>query len=1318
MTSQTRKNLIRLSVLTVLFVSAVSFWISYRESIALNLLGRLREFSKTELPFTLDARGLTIRLISPMAELSQITAEVKPEFGPGLSRITIGSVRAQLDFLQALAGRVHLSSVVLQDLEFEIDLDELLKNPSEDNEIPWPKIFAGIRKFPLSRFAAFGVRIKLFSNKRNISFRTQDADIIVNLQKDRMGLDVAIHKSHVQFPNQSVAQTTAQFNALISKQGITLHSSLLEMQNSRISLSGSLNLPKTIDDLEGNLIVQSSLQTEDLIPPLKLFLKKIPDARGGIEVNGRLGLAGKSPTGQFLLKTNNLVIDNFIVDHVELEGIINNQTFSTKKALWTSEMGDVQLENISFKLQDDFQFEFSGGSDGLDLRRLLVQVTAGDVPVEMFLEPQVSCKGLIEPKFELSCQAKVRAEHLEVRSDDLPKSTIVIVDDFSAHGEFKVTEEQVEYTANLELDQNRGTSKGSIHYENGFQISFATERLDFKNIYTLAGLSVVGSAAIKGTTQGDSRAATFNLDFNGQEISFEKYFLGAAKGLVSYKSGWLYFQKISGQVGDSEYSGDVAIDLLNERVKASGQSPKVTLTDLTRVFSELVQLPVTPEGIGKVNVSAEGPLDFSRLSYNLQSQFEKVTVIGEVFPSLDFNVVSDKGEVRITKAEVKKGKGRIQMRGSAKPNAQVQVDFRGENLFLEDSENINRLDANISGKVTLEARMTGHVLRPSLLIDTAIRNLVIDEQEFADSKAVLGVNPQGVMGDINLFAGRLISEIQLPFTKESPFLLDVNANDWEFATIFTIIGGGKLVSEYDARLSGKLRLDAATGGLFNSTGQGTIQKLLLKRGPLLLENLTQMQLKVKNGIGHLQDFKLRGPNSKLELIGENFSYDSLNLGIAGDLDLRLLNIFFPFMDEIGGRAQVKTQLTGPLLKPEILGNVLIKNGYVKIKNFPHAFEKIDSNTEFSKSRVNINRIDGFLGGGVLQGQGSILINGYRNLPTDIGFKLTGTTLTIPAGVQSSGSANLRLTGDWFPFLLSGDYNVDRGLFSREFTDASGTNLIQQSSYLPKMILKSAFEPLNLNLNIKVDRNFSVKNSMVDGSAKGELNIKGTPTLPALLGSIELEKNTKLLLRDKVFEATAGSAKFNGSTEINPEIYVTARSRVQEYDISMILQGNAKNALPRLTSIPPLSETDIITLLALGVTSENLEKKVKNVDQESSTSYQLGSAIIENNPLAKSVFETLGVNFQFSSSYDDESGAAIKKFTFTRKISDRLRASVTRAEGQQITTEGKINYQIDSNWSAVGTVENREASDSSVIQTDRSSTQSIFGLDLDFRREFR
>jgi translocation and assembly module TamB len=183
--------------------------------------------------------------------------------------------------------------------------------------------------------------------------------------------------------------------------------------------------------------------------------------------------------------------------------------------------------------------------------------------------------------------------------------------------------------------------------------------------------------------------------------------------------------------------------------------------------------------------------------------------------------------------------------------------------------------------------------------------------------------------------------------------------------------------------------------------------------------------------------------------------------------------------------------------------------------------------------------------------------------------------------------------------------------------------------------------------------------------------------------------------------------------------MSAQSRIGDYDISLQASGNSKHPNFKLTSVPPLSEQEIITLLAFGVTSSQLDERVHSKEQQNQSGFEIGAAIFSNNPLNKKIKDTFGLDLQLTSSFDSIRNISVPKFTASRRLNEKLNASASRSIGGEISTmEFELRYLLNQNVSAVGTYKSTETENPTLFTDSAKQNQSIFGVDLEFKRDFR
>lgn len=1288
----------------------------------------VRSYSERELPFKISFAKVDWSLLLPKVFLDKVAIQFANT--PGLDGASIDRIEAQLDVFALLGGQIRLSNLIFENAETNLQLDPWLGESQGPTEIPVDLLMKWLPRIPISRIILKDANVQIQSDKLKLNAKLDSTQALIGLKKTQLLVQLALQNASIQYSSLPETPFQLDVDSIVYKNALDVYSIKLTSLGSYIESKVAIeNLKELLIKPNGSAEIDGFADLSKVRPALNEF-KKVPEMQGTLKVDGRVELQSKGiPNGGFKFLGKSIKIDQFEIGDLDFSGKLEKDKITVPRLRVTSEAGQLDATDLNFDFSEKDQtlnVDVSGDlkSEFFDLNEFLKRIGVGSLPLEAFLVADTKCKGSIIPRFSIDCLGEIGGEQIEVRTSESRRDVLLQLEKVQAKGAVGITTESVNFKTDVTLscdscEDNFGKVDGIVDYNRGFKINYNSQKLDFKNVGPISGLKIEGTTTASGTTQGDSTSATFFVDVDATKGWFENFYLGNPKGRIRYASGNLYFEGVNGILGNSTYQTDFRIHFADNKIYLKGSSPRLELPDLLSVLERIFVLPVNLTGAGPVNVDLSGPLQLGKLSYKLDAKILQGSVAGESFDNAEFSFVAENGNVRTERAILRKNRSNIEMQGTSDPKGNIVARIQGKNFRLEESDNISKLGANIFGNLDFSMNLDGHILSPDTLLTTKLENLTLDQQEFPSSEAKVKFSRQTIEGEARLLGDRLTGSFVFPLDKQAPFRLNVIANNWNYTTLFALIGGGDLLNDYQAGLSGKIDLTSERGGIFTASGQGSVSVFTLRRGALSLVNEGPMSLQMKEGQIVLNNFRLQGSNTFVELRGQNFRFDDLNVRVSADANLRLFQIFLPFLEDLAGRATASMTVTDHIFKPEILGTANVSDGYVKIKGFPHAFERIRSQTQFSQRRVLIDKISGNLAGGNFSGDGNIRIEGVRNLPLQIRAKLENATFLVPDKVRTQGDADVAISGNWFPFNLSGSYRVRGGLFAKEFTDEGSGLILKQSAYLPKTILDSAFEPLILDLQVTLERPIQVRNSMIEGNAVGNLQIRGAPTRPLLFGKVSLDKQSKLMFRDKTFEVNAATVDFNDTEEINPELYVSARSRINDYDITLLAQGKSKNPTIRLTSLPPLAENDIISLLALGITSQKLEKKTATSEQEKGTYNELGAAILANTPISKKIQQNLGVDFLVSSQYDDTKNIAVQKFTMVKKIGSKVKASASRLAGQQESTEVKLQYSFDQNFSAVGSYENREASEPGKVNSGATrESQSILGLDLEFKKEFK
>lgn len=1252
-------------------------------------------------------------LVTPLAGNLEFLAPVKAE-----------QLQISIDFLNLLGGKIKISKILISGLNVEIDLDKY--KPSRK---PQPLNLSGVFKlleiFPIAQIVILNPETKLASKRLDLNINLSQLQIVgAYNRKDSVSLSVETPKLMIRQPSKDLGLETS-FTGEANLSSKKLEIKKMTIANGEgLKIQGTFTTDKietltTSPDFKYSLT--SDLKIEDLIFIAKRLLPKaaLPAISGHLtgDLNGtykdkeRLNLRTS-------LRLDNFQIEKYSIGKVELRGTLAKNIFSTEVFTVDNLAGNLDLSGSDLSLIAPFNSHVKVATRSFELKPFFSVIGLPKIPVKLALSGELSCQGPIE-NLNLGCNGNLDGKHLEVKTGETP---IVELEAFNAKGTFSVTKEQVEYQADLQLGTGQvksvGKSQGKISYTSGFNIGYSSPFLDTQDIKSLSGLNLGGGARLEGVTYGTSSFGEFEMTLDGKDFFFERYHLGNIKTEMHYAKGNLEFKKVDGQVGKSRYYGELKLDLKDTILSGKISAPQFELEDLKGSLKQVVSIPFELRGSGIAEIEFTGPLQLGQMSYRLTSLVRRGTLFTENFDELSLGLNSIAGQVSISNTYLRKNKSTLSILGKADPVGTIDIKADGSNYRMEDIDILNRYGQNLTGKLNLIGKFHNKILDPHFRIEGKISDTVLADSDLPNSYFEVNLDEIEWTGNGNFFGGKVNTEFQLPRSPNGNLRLIAQAKQWDFVNFVSTFFNSPLKGEYKSLISLDMQINGPKENLANFNGNLNVSQLQMSRGALFVRQSRPLAVNISNGKIHFPKYEIIGTGANLNLAETDFSLDHLNLKGEVSADLRLLHVFAPFLDNFGGEAKGQLQISGDLFDPEFFGQLDLVDGLVKLKGLPHTFERLSSRVNISQTRLEISALRGLFANGIVRAEGHVEFAGYKQVRVLIRAQGSDLKLNIPDKVKTGGQAEVVLSGNWFPYSLTGTYRVQQGLMEKEFTENTGTSsTYKYSSYLPKQILELNFSPILLDIQVLLEKSLEVKNSMMLGHLSGQLQVKGPPDNPLLFGNIKLDQNTQLLFRDKSFDVQSGTIKFTNPSEINPELYITARSRVQTFDISLLLQGTAKNPQLLLSSQPPLPEPDIISLLALGMTTESLDTKVDSSQQAAQTGYQLGLAIISSNPLNKEIKKSLGVDVKFSPGFDTKN-VAVPRVTVSKDLTKKINASATSSFSDEQTYDVRLQYLFNEKLSAVGTYERSEAPEGGGVTTGAGSQQEVLGLDLEYKVEFK
>ncbi len=113
---------------------------------------------------------------------------------------------------------------------------------------------------------------------------------------------------------------------------------------------------------------------------------------------------------------------------------------------------------------------------------------------------------------------------------------------------------------------------------------------------------------------------------------------------------------------------------------------------------------------------------------------------------------------------------------------------------------------------------------------------------------------------------------------------------------------------------------------------------------------------------------------------------------------------------------------------------------------------------------------------------------------------------------------------------------------------------------------------------------SFQNAFAKLAGDVDLSVRGTVASPSLLGRVSITEGSAMIAGTR-YDLERGDITFTNPVRIEPIIDLSATAHVEDYDISLGLNGSLQKLSVSYRSDPPLPEADVVSLLALGHTAK-------------------------------------------------------------------------------------------------------------------------------------
>jgi translocation and assembly module TamB len=743
--------------------------------------------------------------------------------------------------------------------------------------------------------------------------------------------------------------------------------------------------------------------------------------------------------------------------------------------------------------------------------------------------------------------------------------------------------------------------------------------------------------------------------YSSSLISVEQGVLTRGKTVI-HASGQLQAHRISRR---REAFDDAAT------ITASAQMQNASLADLLAMAGQ--DLPIT----GNLNFQAHAGGTLGDLTGGGELTVQGGAIEGQPYHSLVATVSLSGQTIHLAKLTFLQDGGSVVGNGTYNLKTQNFLgNLDGTNFELAHFPQPRDPRLSVGGAVKFDAHASGTIDSLSVLAGVHLRDLVLGGQPAGALEVV--AHTQGSIVYFTAQSSQASAQLQVKgqtalhgdFPTQANLVL-TNLNIAPFLRAFrvqNVTGNSSIGGTID--LAGPLREPK------QFSGDAQINQFSASLQGIALQASGPLRLSLHDGILRLTQAHITGPETDLAVTGTASLIGSQDLAVIGNgsVNMKLAQTFDPGITS-SGHVDFNIEANGTLTQPSLSGRLHLTNVALALNDLPNGISKLNGNLIFDQNRLEVQDLVGTTGGGQLKFGGFLAYQ--QGIYGD--FSASGKDIRVRyLGISATADTSLHLQGSQNNMLLSGNVQITRFIIGPN-VDFASFAAGPGASVPPDPNAPSSHVRLDVHIFSAPQLDFQNSYAQLAGSV--DLRIRGTVAQPAILGRINITDGTANFA-GTTYRLQHGEIFFTNPVTIQPIIDIDATTRVEEYDVTIGLHGNANQLTPTFRSEPPLPQADVISLLALGRTQEEQQlysQQEQSIGVNSTTNALLGGAL--NAAVGSRVQKLFGVgSVKIDPTYVGSIGSSSARITVQQNISRNIQ--VTYATNVNATAQQLIQAQVD------------------------------------------
>ena len=803
-----------------------------------------------------------------------------------------------------------------------------------------------------------------------------------------------------------------------------------------------------------------------------------------------------------------------------------------------------------------------------------------------------------------------------------------------------------------------------------------------------------GKLSLSADIAGPLTAPEATATLRGDDLAAAGTRIGAVTAEVGFAGGELSLRPLSVENGESQLKVTGTAQVLDPETLAPLSPPRFDL----RAEGDPIRLEDFVSGMkGRLILTAAVSGTPQRLQGAVALSGDDLDFGAQTVESVRVEARLEGERVRVAPAVLTLREGdAVRADGWYSPSdGSYDLRLRTEGVSLAAIDALGERDLE-SGRVRFDLAGAGRASRPAAQGEVWIEGVRINGEDLAPLRLTLDVSD-----GVARISGNADFAVDARYNLDNrDFSADLRFSDTALGPYFQMAGQPEL----EGGLTAVITAQGNAGNPQAITADVDVDRLDVSRGDLSL-------IEARPFTATLRDRRLAVENLRLALLEEGFLEISGNGRLDGTLDFRadgripvaVANSLGAALEEASGEVTLDARVTGPASRPEVDAAVVVSDVGLLVPGLRQKLSEVNGRLELTAQTLTLEKLEGRLDEGRFSVSGAADLENFR--PTRFSADLDARRLpiSVPDTLDVSLNADITLEGAPEKSRVGGDLVLLEGLYYRD-VDLSLVNAATRERTRAQTAGGGEPAPpflagMELDIAVKNRNPFVVDNNVALLSLKPGVRVRGTAANPLVTGRAEITDGTVTYQRTE-FEVERGVIDFLNPYRIEPTLDIRAVSEVRKWTITLSVSGDPENLNFQLSSTPRETDEDILSLLLLGRTTEEL------VRQEGGSSFSAKQVMgdILSGRLSRGLRDATGLDvelgYEAGSGEEDPGGVDV---TVGKELSRRVTVKYgVENRGGETIQKGTAEYKFLEN----------------LIMGAFQDTEGEFGGKLIFRMEFR